>query len=130
MDDLIDSGSFSVRGYLPLIRKDFVTHMHGLAVYVKGGLYFERDFSLENCGFLLMFSSSVIHSVPYFFFFSRSPSLSLCTVFNCISSNIDEVLTINPSANVFVFGDFNGHHKAWLTYCGGTDRPGELMVNW
>ena len=88
LDDLIDSGSFSVRGYLPLIRKDFVTHMHGLAVYVKGGLSFERDFSLENCGFLLMFSSSVIHSMPYFFFFSRSPSLSLCTVFNCISSNM------------------------------------------
>ena len=35
LDDLIDSGNFSVRGYLPLIRKDSGTHMHGLAVYVK-----------------------------------------------------------------------------------------------
>ena len=25
--------------------------------------------------------------------------------------NIDELLSINPSANVFVFGDFNVHHK-------------------
>ena len=32
-----------------------------------------------------------------------------------ISSNIDEVLLINPSVNVFVFGDFNVHHKDWLT---------------
>ena len=32
LDDSIDSGNFSVRGYLPLIRKDFSTHMHGLAV--------------------------------------------------------------------------------------------------
>ena len=32
----------------------------------------------------------------------------------------------NPSANVFAFGDFNIHHKYWLTYSGGTDRPGEL----
>ena len=32
----------------------------------------------------------------------------------------------NPSANVFAFGDFNIHHKDWLTYSGGTDRPGEL----
>ena len=28
-------------------------------------------------------------------------------VFDSISSNIDELLLINPSANVFVFGDFN-----------------------
>ena len=48
MDDSIDSGNFSVRGYLPLIRKDSSTHMHGLAVYVKEGLPFARDLSLEN----------------------------------------------------------------------------------
>ena len=36
---------------------------------------------------------------------------------------------INPSADVFVFGDFNVHHKDWLTYSGGTDRPGELCYN-
>ena len=53
----------------------------------------------------------------------------LCTVFDSISSNIDEVLSINPSANKFVFGDFNVHHKDWLTYSGGTDRPGELCYN-
>ena len=48
------------------------------------------------------------------------------TVFDSISSNIDKVLSINPSANVFNFGDFNVHHKDWLTYSGGTDRPGEF----
>ena len=64
--------------------------------------------------------------MSYFFFLYRSPSSSLCTVFDSISSNIDEVLSINPSANVFVFGDFNVHHKDWLSYSGGTDRPGEL----
>ena len=36
---------------------------------------------------------------------------------------------INPSANVFVFGDFNVHHKDWLTHSGGTDKPGELCYN-
>ena len=68
LDDSIDSGNFSVRGYLPLIRKDSSTHMHGLAVYAKEGL-------------------------------------------------------------AFVFGDFNIHHKDWLTHSGGTDRPGELCYN-
>ena len=50
-------------------------------------------------------------------------------VFDSVSSNIDEVLSINPSANLFVFGDFNVHHKDWLIYSGGTDRPGELCYN-
>ena len=35
LDDSIDSGNFSVGGYLAFIRKDYVTHMHGLSVYVK-----------------------------------------------------------------------------------------------
>ena len=48
LDGSIDSGNFSVRGYLPLIRKDPRTHMHGLAVYVKKGLPFAWDLSLEN----------------------------------------------------------------------------------
>ena len=30
---------------------------------------------------------------------------------------------------MFVFGAFNVHHEDWLTYSGGTDRPGELCYN-
>ena len=84
--------------------------MHGLTVYVREDL-------------------PLLHTVSYFFFLYRSPSSSLCTVFDSISSKIDEVLSINPSANVFVFGDFNIHHKDWLTFSGGSDRPGELCYN-
>ena len=50
-------------------------------------------------------------------------------VFDSILRNIDEVLLINPPANVFVFGDFNVNHKDWHTYSGGTDRSGELCYN-
>ena len=35
LDDSIDSGDFSMRGYLALIQNDSSTHMDGLAVYVK-----------------------------------------------------------------------------------------------
>ena len=68
-------------------------------------------------------------SLSYFFFLYWSPSLSLCMAFDSISSNIGEVLLINPSANKFAFGDFNVHHKDWLTYSGWTDRPGKLCYN-
>ena len=64
-----------------------------------------------------------------FSFSYLSLSLSLFTIFHSNSSNIDEVLSINPSVTVFVFGCFNVHHKDRLTYPGGTDRPGELCYN-
>ena len=104
--------------------------MHGLAVYVKEGLPCTYNLSQENLAdSYLCFQLALLYSVSYFFFLYRSPSSALCTVFDSVSSNIDEVLSINPSANVFVFGDFNVHHKDWLTYSGGTDRPGELCYN-
>ena len=48
LDDAIDSGNFSVMGYLPLIQKVSATQMHRLAVYVKEGIPFAQDLSLEN----------------------------------------------------------------------------------
>ena len=115
-----------MRGYLPLIPKDSNTHVDGLAVYVTEELPSASDLSLEHyANSYLCFQLALLHSVSYFFFLYQSPSLSLCTDFDAISSTIDEVFLINPSA-VFVFGDFNIHQKDWLTYSGGTDRPGEL----
>ena len=59
LDDSIDSGNISVQGYLPLIQKNSVTHISGLAVYVKEGLPFAQDLSLKkSCRLLLMFSTS------------------------------------------------------------------------
>ena len=108
---------------------DSSTHMHGLAVYVKEGLPFARDLSLENSAdSYLCFRLAFLHSVSNFFFLSQSPSSALCTVFDSISSNIDEILSINPSANVFVFGDFNVYHKDWLTYSSGTDQM--TLLRW
>ena len=69
--------------------------MHILAVYVKEGLPFAQNLSLENSAdSYLCFRLVLLHS------------MSLCRVFDSISSNIDEVLSINPSVNKFVFGTF------------------------
>ena len=82
-----------MRGYLPLIRKDSSIHMHGLAVYVKEGIPFARDLSLKNSAdSYLCFRLALLYTVFYFFFLYRSPSSALCTVFDSISSNIDEAL--------------------------------------
>ena len=73
LDEWIDSGNFSVRGYLPLLWKDFSTHMHDLAVYMKEGLSFAQDLSLENsANSNLCFQLALLHAVSYFFFLYRS----------------------------------------------------------
>ena len=112
LDDSTDSGNFSMKVYLPLIRKNYITHIHVLVVYVKEGLPLARDLSLENSAHsYLCFELASLQSVSYVFSLYQSPSSSLCKVFDSISSITDEVLSINPSANVFVFGEFNVHHK-------------------
>ena len=74
LDDSFDSGNFSVRDYLPLIGKDSRTHIQGLAVYLKKGISFARDLSLENSADSYLCSIlALLHSVPFFFFLHRSP---------------------------------------------------------
>ena len=69
LDDSIDSDNFSVRGCLLLIRKDSITHMHDLLVYVNEGLPFAWDLSLENSvDSYLCFQPALLHPVCYFFF--------------------------------------------------------------
>ena len=80
-------------------------YMHVLAVYLKERLPLTQDLFLKN-------SADSIY-VFNFFFLYRWPSSSLCMAFYSVLTNLDEVLSINPTANVFVF---NVHHKDWLTY--------------
>ena len=69
LDGTIDSGNFSVRGYLPLIRKDSSTHIHSLAVYVREGHLFALDLSLENSAdSYLYFRLALLQSLSHFFF--------------------------------------------------------------
>ena len=126
LDDSIDSGNFSVRVCLPLIWKDSVSHMHGLIVYVKEGLSFTWDVSLEKfADSFLCFQLALYYSASYFFFLCWVPSLSLCKFLMLFLG-----LSINSYDNVFVFEDFDIHHKNKLTYWRWIDRPGELGWNW
>ena len=117
-----------MRGFLPLISNNSATHIHGLSVFLTEGFLFARDVSLKNpVDCWLCFRLAVLHSVSYFLLVYRSPSSSLCTGVDAVPSNIDEVLSMNLSTNVFVFGEFNVRHKDWLTFLGGTDRPDVII---
>ena len=93
-----------------------------------------RDFLLQMSYLLktedsyLYFRLALLHLLSYFFFVYWSSCSCLWTESDAISSNIDEVLSVNVSGNVTVFGDFNVHRKDCLIYFGGSDRLGEIGV--
>ena len=115
-DDSNDCGFFFARGYLPLIWKDSVVHIHSPTVYVKVRLPVARDLSLENfTNSYWSFCLALLHSVSSFF--------SSINHLVCIYAQFLTFL-INPSPNKFVFGDFNIYHEDWLTYSDEIDKPG------
>ena len=93
-EDSVDIGNFPVRSYLPLIEKYFITHMHGLAVYVKERHTFAQHLSPESSVVSYLFSTGFTSRSVLLFFLYQSPSLSLCMIFYSTSSNINEILLI------------------------------------
>ena len=80
---------------------------------MKERLSFTWDLFLQNpIDSYLCLQLVLLHS----FFSSIDDLFRLYAVFDAISSNIDEVYSINPYANLIIFGDFNVHHKDWLAY--------------
>ena len=74
----------------------------------EGRTSFCRELFTGKLYRFLQIQLTLLCSVSYFFLFlSWSPSLSLCLVFGSISSNMDEVLSINPglSMNIFCAGN-------------------------
>ena len=100
LGDSIDFGHFSVWDYLPLIQKDSATHINGLVVYVKEGLPFAMELSLEN-------------PTDYYLFPTSFTSSSVLLVFP---------VSITVSS-------WGLDHKDYLTYSWATDRYSEFCYN-
>ena len=65
----VSNKNLNVAGYLPLVRKDSSTHMHGLGVYVRDNLPLARIPTLEDPNESFMcFRLSLLHSTSYLFF--------------------------------------------------------------
>ena len=67
-------------------------------------------------------ASSVLH------IFSLSFSF-IFFLYQSLLSDIDVVLSINPAANTFLFGEFNVHHKDWLACSYRPERSDKLSSN-
>ena len=111
LNDSIDNDNLFVKGYLPLIRNDSVTHTDSFTVNVKKGLPFAGNLPPENyVDSYLCFQLALLHSLSNFFVLCWSHSLLLCTVFDTIPFNIDKVVLTSLS-NLFVFGYFDVYHN-------------------
>ena len=107
-------------GLSSLDLKVFYYSMQWPCSFVKEGLPFTPDLFLKNSVDCYYVFDWLYLTQCFTSFFYQSTSCSPCKVFDCISSNIDDVLSINPFYNLFVFGDFTVYYKDWLTYSGGT----------
>ena len=58
LGDSTDSGNFSVRGYLPAIPKDSITHKWSCSLCERRTYFCTGLISRKLCGFLLIFSTS------------------------------------------------------------------------
>ena len=93
---------------------------------MKEGLPFARDLSLENSVIFTYVFNQLYFTHSALLLFPQSITFFIgMRAFRFTFS----ILSINPSANMSPFGDFNVHHKDWLTYSGRTDKPGELCYH-
>ena len=85
--------------------------------------------SRKLCGFLCMFSTGFTSLSVLLIFPLLITFFVFCTIVYSISSNIDEVLSINPSANVFVFRDFKACVCYFLSnfYFSQNDSPSKTL---
>lgn len=124
------NNEFLVPGYLPLFQKDSSIHIHGLSVYIRDNLSMARELFLEvtHCSFMC-FPFSLLNYVSYLCFLYRIPSSQDCSILDAIAYGIEKALHLHPSANIFVFDDFDTHHNAWLKYSKGIDVAGIQTLN-
>ena len=86
LDVWIRSSNFTVRDYVPLIWKDCVTHMYGFVFYMKEGLPFARNLSLEKLRNLICFFNWLCFSdCLTFFHYLPKPSFLSTIQFGRVS---------------------------------------------
>lgn len=85
--------------------------MHGFSVYIR-----------DILKLLLRVLPSFVTKFCYVsLFIFRLTSSQDCSILNIVVDSIENALSLHPSANIFVIGDFNAHHNMWLKHSEGID---------
>ena len=106
------------RSYLPLIQKDYYSYAWSCSLC-------ERRASFRT---YLQKTPWIPTSVVDWLYFAQHLT-SFSSINHLVCCCDSQAVSINSSANVCVFWDFNIHHKGCLTYSGGSVGPGELCYS-
>ncbi|XP_065640981.1 uncharacterized protein LOC136073297 isoform X1 [Hydra vulgaris] len=103
--------------------------MLGLGVYICINSPICREIRFKSFDHSFMcFRLAPLHSITFLFVLYHSPSSHDCTLLDVVSDQIDHALSLYPSANIVVVGDFNAHHTEWLG-SNTTDPAGTKAFN-
>ena len=119
-----DSDRFSVDSYC--LYPHF-TAKGGCCAYVRNDVINSRVQDLESSEFSTIWLKLSLHSTTKFFcsVYLSPNSTDYPKFFDYLNSKIEHILSSNPFAEVTILGDFNVHHRQWLS-SNSTDRPGKL----
>ena len=111
----------------PPIRKD--RSKGGITLYIHNSLSFVLLDSLSSPkhDFLWIKLTLISNERLYLCCLYRSPSAD-DSVYEILTSHIQEFYAKDPSCEVVVCGDFNAHHKSWLGFSGNTDVHGDAAL--
>ena len=101
LDDSIDSGNFSARDYLALIRKDSSSHMHGFPDYVNEGLNYSgltilvELINLVNSVIIFLFQMTILRWLTFLdLFISSDASICSTMAFPPLRDSDDVVVSV------------------------------------
>ena len=99
----------------------------GCCVYVRSNITCARVPEYESSDFSTLWLRLNYNShAKYFCFVYLSPnSTDYQKFFNYLTSKVEHILSLSPSSEVSILGDFNVHHRDWLS-SSFTSTAGEL----
>ena len=122
-----DSSPFSVPSYF--LYSHFQSKA-GCCAYVRNNITCTRAHNLESSEFSTIWLRFQCHFLTKFIcaVYLSSNSSGYVKFFDYLTSKVEYILSDFPYAEISILGDFNVHHKLWLS-ASFTDQPGEQILN-
>ena len=110
-----------------LLRRNAIPRARGMALYIKSGFSATR-FNKFECGCHEVMVVRVCSRFHNFYIFSlyRNPDLD-DTIYDCLLSSMAEIQSLDYKSSFLFLGDFNAHHREWLSSVSPTNCHGHAV---
>jgi exonuclease III len=127
MSELADSNPFSVDSYCLYTQ---FSSKGGCCAYVRNDVTCSRVSNLESSEFSTLWLRLSCQSTTKFIcaVYLSPNSTDYPKFFNYLNSKIEHILSLSPFSEIIILGDFNVHHRQWLS-SSSQDQAGELAFD-